>query len=527
MTLHRAAHPTLLTGATIAALLAGGAAAEPPAEPFALTPSNAPGLTTGYLQPQGTNQARIGTRQPTESQAGTGTQVYDGGITFRGYWPYQLGFDATVFDDPPNQPINGSTANLTLGSFEIDGKYVLFETPRMGVAIEGSLAYLRYDVEDGESEGLVGGTLALPATYRLTDRIFLNGEIGVTALPDEIGDNPGFGTRGFAAIGLGFQPTDRLFLYGSVKALFRNDEAGPEGDEDTLYTLGARYALTPQLAANAYLTNGYADTPVLDDLGFFLDRDETVFGAALTYVPSGQRFNIPRYGSDVPAVDRELVFGDGITLMGPQTIGSNEMRVELGGGSSGNARLATYISPDPDFQVEAIFEDYALDETSGFRNEEIEDKRYSVGIRYQALSEAEGDPVSLGARVLFGRDFEEPTVGVLFAEGSLRKELGQRVELTLNPKAATYGDEELYAGGLGVGYDVSERLQLIGEAIFGGSDLDEPVYAVGLRRSFPEALSAIDIYATNASGRSGIGSMLAGEPQIGFTLTWQPPFRAF
>ena len=523
------ARTLLLAGTAFAALIPGPGQAEPPAEPFALTPPDLPGMSTGYLQPEATNEARIGTRQALDDdEVGTGVQTYDGALSFRGYWPYQLGLSLSAFDDPLAEPFEGNDRNFTLGSIGLDGKYRLYETDRLGVAVEGSVAYLKYGFDGAEEkEDLVAATLALPATYRLSPTLFVNGEIGLTTFPDEAQELPAPGTRSFVALGAGWQPTNRITVFGSAKAILREDDDGPESDDNLIYTAGARYALTPQVAATGYVTNGLADTPVLDDLTYFPSRDELVFGAALTFVPSGKRFNIPRYGDvDVAAVDRTIVFGDGVTLMGPETIGSNELRLNISAGTSGDNRLFAAISPDPDFQIELFLENYALDEGTRFRTEEDEDTRYGFGARYQALSEAEGDMASLGGRVILGRDIEEPTLGVVFAEAALAKQLTPQFELTANPKLAAYTGEEVYAFGLGAEYAISDRLHAVAEASFVNDDRDG-IWAVGLRHTFPEALTAIDVYATNAAGRTGVGSMLAGETQIGASFIWQTPFRVF
>ncbi|QFU10072.1 hypothetical protein PARPLA_00363 [Rhodobacteraceae bacterium THAF1] len=511
--------------ATIA-LMTGQAMAETPAEPFALVPTNVPGMSTGYLQPQATNRLVIGTRQPEGQGSGTGTQVYDGTVSARGYWPFQLGFSGSVFDDPLGEPFLGRAQNFSLGAAGLNMKYRLVETSRYAMAIEGNVTYFRYGFDGSEKEDVVGATLSLPGTYRLTDRVFANGELGYTSLPDEIQGLPALGDRGFVALGLGWQPSDRFLFWGSAKKLFREIDDGIEGDEDTILTLGAQYALTPQLAASVFVTNGYSDTPLLDDVTAFTASDDVVYGASLSLIPSGKRFNIPRYGTKVAASDKVLTFGDGITLIGPATIGSNEARFSASYGSSGNARIEAFISPDPDFQVEFTFEDYALEDAEEFRAEAEEDVRYGVGVRYQAMAEAEGDPFSLGARVMFGRDFSAPTVGVFFAEAAVRKDLGERADVTLNPKAAVFGDEELYGAGIGLGFDLTDRVKLLSEVTFRDSGADD-IYAFGLRRTFREAISAIDIYATNASGRSGIGSLVAGETQVGVTFTYQPPVSGF
>lgn len=497
--------------------------------PFSQMPASLPGLATGWLQPRATNWAELGTRQTgAPDGGGTGTQVYDWSLGFRGNWPFQVGLSFHVFDDIPNSPLLGSGDKITFGSASVDGKYALYTQDRLTVAVEGSLGYMSYRNGFDETETFVGATLSVPMSYQLTPSLAAHGELGVTTLPEQIAGQEGFGNRAFAALGMNWQASDRMTFYGSTKALLRETDTGIEGDESTLYTLGARAALTPQVAATVFATNAYSDSPILDDVAFFPGQGDTTFGAALTYVPSNKRFNMARYGApNVAAADKDLIFGDGITMMGPATIGSNELRASLSYGAADNPALSLYVSPDPDFQIEFIFENYALQDGNPFRTKAAEDTRYSTGVRYQALSEAEGDSFSLGARLALGRDIEKPTAGVAFAEAALRKTWGQGLDVTLAPRAAAEGDSRFYAAGLGVGWTPAENIQLRGEYSLTGGDAADDVWALSVQRSFPKSISAVNVFVTNASGRSGVGSMLSGETQVGVTLTWQPPFGLF
>lgn len=497
--------------------------------PFSQMPTRLHGLSTGWLQPAATNSAELGTRQTgAPDGGGTGTQVYDGSLGFRGNWPFQLGLSFHVFDDIPNRPVLGSSSKISFGSASVDGKYALYERDRLAVAVKGSLGYMIYRNGFDETDSFVGATLSIPASYRLTPTVAAHGEIGVTILPDRIAGQDGLGNRAFASLGLSWQAHDRVTLYGNAKALLREINTGIEGDEDRLFTFGARVALTPQVAATAFATNVYSVSPMLDDVAFFPGQADTTFGAALTYVPSNKRFNMARYGTpDVAAADKVLTFGDGITMMGPATIGSNELRASLSYGAADNPGLSFFVSPDPDFQIEVIFEDYALPDGNPFRTEVAEDTRYSVGVRYQAMSEAEGDPVSLGARLALGRDFEKPTAGVAYAEAALRKTLNPGIEVTFAPRIAAEGTSRFYAAGLGLGWTPIQNIQVLGEYSLTGGDAAGDVWAVSLQRSFPNSVSAINVFVTNAAGRSGMGSMLSGETQVGLALTWQPPFGLF
>lgn len=138
--------------------------------------------------------------------------------------------------------------------------------------MEGSLGYMSYRNGFDETETFVGAMLSVPISYQLTPSIAAHGELGVTTLPEQIAGREGFGNRAFAALGMNWQANDRMTFYGSAKALLRETDTGIEGDESTLYTLGARAALTPQVAATVFATNAYSDSPILDDVAFFRGR---------------------------------------------------------------------------------------------------------------------------------------------------------------------------------------------------------------------------------------------------------------
>jgi hypothetical protein len=70
----------------------------------------------------------------------------------------------------------------------------------------------------------------------------------------------------------------------------------------------------------------------------------------------------------------------------------------------------------------------------------------------------------------------------------------------------------------------AQDIQLTGKYNLTEGKATDDVWAISLQRSFSKMLSALNVFATNAAGRSGVGAMLSGKIQVGVTLTWQPCF---
>lgn len=528
------ARRALTTALSALALSASGQAMAEDRYPFADLPESFVGMMNGNLQPKSTLRPYVGSAQtaPSVSGGGTGRQVYFGGWRYRGQGDWQLGWNTSIYDDPPAAAIHGRTENITQLSMGLDFKYQLMQTERLSASVfaGGEFNYYRSGaaLAAGDKPQFFSGTLSLPVTYQLSDDLWVSGEVGYTHAGKTVEGETGFGGRAFASVGAAYRLSDRIFTYGSAKVLKRGISNGidaqDQGGKSYLYTLGGQYTLTPQSAINVYVTNAYSPLPVGDDWLFYPDKVNPVFGLLLTYIPSGKGVG-ETATTFRPATRSEPVekrFSDGFTITSPHTLASDRFHARLSYGAQGQKELALFHTIDPDFQFELAFEDFALGTGSNFRNETAEDTRFFVGGRWQAMDEAYGHPFSLGFRVFAGRDIKKPTVGVIYAEGSASKRFGD-AEFTVNPRLAAFG-KELRAGlGLGVSYDFTDSLTAIAELTpLRG---DKPVWAFGIRKSFEQAPFTLDLYTTNAAGLNGIGSLLSNDkPQIGVSIHWETGF---
>lgn len=504
---------------------------------FTSLPSSVFGLTHGTLIPQNTFQSFVGSTQTTRgtSDGQTGRQVYYGGFRYRELGPWEFGANLSVFDDSPANAINGSLDTLTYVGLGLDLKYQFHNDDRLSAAIVGGVEAAYYSrgaglttqssVPDEDKDRFIAATVSVPVTYRLSDPLWITGELGYTHAASTVAGQRGFGGRAFASVGLTYQANSRLYYYGAVKAIARQTDNGidaqDQGGSDYIYTLGAQYALTPQTAVNVYVTNAFSPSATGDDLLFFPDKSEPVFGLMLSYVPSGRgtRDTAATFRTASRANGDASRFADGFTIKGPHTLAADRVHTRLSYGSAGQSELAFYYAPDPDFQFEFSLENFALEAGSNFRSEAEEDLRFMIGGRWQAMDEAYGQPFNLGFGLAASRDIEKPSIGSIFLEASASKTLN-RSEVVLNARSAIYSSETLAGAGVLFSYDFSDTTTAIAE--YTALQDDKPVWALGLRHSPRNLPFSVDLYSTNAAGLNGIGSLLSNDdPQFGISLHWE------
>lgn len=518
-------------------LLHAGTAVAEEISAIAQLPDSFVGMTNGTLQPKNTFQPYIGSAQTSPASSGgqTGRQVYYGGLRYRGSGPWQIGASVAIFDDVPAMPINGSNKSVTYVGTGLDLKYQLYETSRLSAALligveaayysRGGGLSSQSSVSPGDKDRFLASTLSFPITYQLNDRFWVTGEVGYTHAATTVAGETGFGGRAFASAGAAYRVSDRFFAYGAIKGLARQISGGIDapkpGNMNYLYTLGGQFALTPQSALNFYVTNAFSPTPTGDDFLFFPHKDKPVFGARLTYTPSGKGVGegAVTFRPAMRVNEKSTRFADGFTINAPHTLASDRIHTRLSYGSADHSALSVYYTTDPDFQIEFSVENYALGSGTNFRLAAEEDLRFFIGGRWQAMDEAYGHPFNLGFGMSAGRDFKEPSVGSLFAYATASKSFGWG-EAALNARSAVYASETLAGVGVSLTRNFGESFSVIGE--YTAAMNDQPVWAFGLRHSAKSLPFSIDLYSTNAAGINGLGSLLSNDkPRVGISISWE------
>ncbi|AQZ51305.1 hypothetical protein Mame_01964 [Martelella mediterranea DSM 17316] len=500
--------------------------------PIEMMASNYSSFETGYLLPRGAVYLQVGSDQTTAG-SGTGTEVY----TLRGDWAVadwlQVSAFGHAFDDPPLCGTSACADNLTFLAGGGGLKLGLVESYGLSIAASGSLEtlYLSGDLYGNEANGNweMAGSLQLPMSLTVTDSLRFHLTPGVSFLPETVNGVPYYGTIPYVGAGLTWQPITGLQSYATVMLPYGTDGnalSSSGGYEVTpVWLAGVKLAVTPKAAVDIFATNGWGQTPATSILAF-PGNDEIAYGIRLSYTPwvgvATRDVYFDSYRVDmlspVTQLEQARQF-DGLTLTSANTLTPHRILAEAGIGSRDFMDVHLGFSPDQDLQLDAIFSQYpgggmAGDAVSPWGDEWA----YMAGGKLRLMDQNYGDLFSLAGQVLAGRDFNEPTTGIIYASLPASLDLSDAVSVAVEPKFAAYGDERLKAIGGGVTVRPLRDLALIGEvtAVLDGGD---PVWAGGARYALPNTPFSADAYVTNATGLHGVGTMLAqDEARYGLTL---------
>ena len=269
--------------------------------------------------------------------------------------------------------------------------------------------------------------------------------------------------------------------------------------------------MTPKVAIDLYATNGIGATPATSILSFFPEGDEPLFGARVVWTPGRGTGYRPSYLDLGPIDPRERALQqDGFTLGSADT---HEPGTVFGAGWYGSGETygaGAILALEQGAQFEGYIEKFSNDGSVPVALVPSSSERYQLGAKLRFLDQNNGDPFSLSGRILGGREIGTgtPGPGVLFLEAAASMKVTPRVALTVNPKLAAFGNTEVYGLGFGVNFEAMPGLQVIGEVtpVEGGNGT---VWATGLRYSLADSGFSIDANATNAIGRTGLGTVIA------------------
>lgn len=479
-------------------------------------------------------QFSLGFHQPlSDETAGTGSQVY----YLQGAWglsdDLQLGLAGQVYDDPPTEPIAGMSPNITLLSFAPSFKYRLAKKDELTIALQGSVEWFSFASDLFGTEDSGGGTLIgslqVPVTLAVSDDLQVHLTPGISFFPETLNDNEFYDTIFTLGTGFSWQATEQWFIYSALNLPIGgsggNAIATDQSFENQLvWTLGTQYNVTPKVGVNLYATNGLGVTPATSVLTSIPEGSDPSIGVQLNYAPDNGLGYRSSFRDQPPVAlsqrDRQLLL-DGLTLATANVLEPGTIAITGSVGTDENYNLGLAYSPDDRLQFEVILEDYASDDSVSVDDTAGDSLRYMLGAKIQFLDQLRGDAVSLSGRILGGRDFDEDgTTGVIFAESPVTYQANDQIALFINPKLAAFGDETDVGVGVGVNYEVTPGLQLLGELtpVFGG---ERVVWSIGTRYKLPQDPLSFDLYGTNAIGRYGLGSLVGqSDPRLGVNINW-------
>lgn len=492
--------------------------------PIEMMASNYMTFETGYLQPRGSLFIQFGSHQSTAGAA-TGTQVYEGRVDWALADRWQVGAFTGIFDDPPLFcGLPGCNSNLTMLSSGATLKYQLSDQPRFAGAVAGSLEALYlagalYD-NDGDDSTHMVGSVQLPMSVLSGDALRLHLSPGLSILPDKINGVDYYGTIPWVGLGFTFAPVTGLQAYANINLPFadRGNVIAQDGRYKNVpvWTAGLRIGVTPKAAIDMFATNAWGASPATGILALSSDASDLAFGIRLDYTPfvgTARRdlyFDTYRASQLIPVTlrDQQLQV-DGFTLASAATYSPKTFVAEAGYGSQDAIGTRFFYAPDQDVQLEVHLVNNPASSPDSDAEQIWQDEwSYMIGGKLRLLDQNYGDLMSLAGRVLAGRDFKKPTVGVFYASMPTSFDFAPAFTLNIDPRGAVYHDETIWGIGTGINYDIIPGLQLIGEYTYvnGGGD---DIWAAGARYFFGKSGFSTDIYATNAATFDGPGTLTA------------------
>ncbi|WP_237741489.1 porin [Anabaena sp. PCC 7108] len=519
---------------------------EAPLSPLQEQPTKLHNLETANQLRKGAVQGEAGFLQvlPTDSSvSGTGLQTYQVDIDWGVTDNLQIGFTGDIFDDYAKCKTKGNCGDLTTVSYGTKLKYRLINEERWAVGVMGTAQLLNLTAASGIFDNPAPnsskknlfvvrpvGALQFPATYKASRNLQLHLTPGVVFFPETIKGADFFGT--FFNIGTGFswQSSERLNLFGNIQV-----PLGPGGNtfnskdrsisRQLLWTVGVDYAVNPRMGAEVYATNSYGTTPTTGLLAFLPDGDELQVGIRFKHVIDfGQGYaanfdNRPQ--APLSYRDQTLLF-DGFTLASAKTLPTGKFQVRGGLGTHGSSSFALAYGLTNDAQLELIVDQFGASDRIPAKDVSGPGVKIGGVMKLRFLDQARGDLLSLGFKLagISETTFKgQSLTGSLYTEIPISYQLSPQTAISINPKGGFFGKVSRIGVGIGINQALSDKLQLIGEytpILNDGKD----VWSTGLR-FLPNAGLAFDVFASNAIGQGGLGTVTA-EPDtnFGFSINW-------
>lgn len=511
--------------------------------PLQTPPSQLHNLETGNQLRQGDVQIEGGFLQvlPTDnSVVGTGLQTYhlniDWGITDN----LQIGFTGDIFDDYLKCPVRSECSYFTTVSYGTKLKYQVVNNNRWAIGVAGTVQLLHISANTGVFNNSPNqaffvarpvGALQLPITYKASPNLQIHLTPGVVFFPDKVAGGDFFGT--FFNIGTGFswQTSKRVNLFANIQT-----PLGPGGNtfiaknrsitSKLLWTVGIDYALNPKMGAEVYATNSYGATPTTGLLSFIPDGEDLLLGVRFKHaIDFGQGYAANFTNSPpIPLSDRNrsLLF-DGLILSSANTLPTGQFQFRGGFGTGGSSSFALAYGLTDDSQLELTVDQFASSDR--FSEQDISGPGVKIGgaMKLKFLDQIRGDGLTLSLKLAGISETELQGGGIngtLYVELPIAYQINSQTALSINPKAALFADTQRIGLGIGINQAIGDNLQLIGEytPVLDGK---QSTWSTGLR-FLPSSGFGLDLFAGNAIGQSGLGTLTA-EPDgtnFGISVNW-------
>jgi hypothetical protein len=381
----------------------------------------------------------------------------------------------------------------------------------------------------------VVGSLSLPLRWNPVPRWQLALTPAVAFLPATQSGGSFYGTNVSVGVGSTYRIGDQLDLFTS--AVLPLGPGNNAFDASLTYkrvpilSVGATYAVNPRIALEAAVTNGYGLTPATAVLALPSAPNEALLSGRFIYNPGAPDSPRPSF---TPR-QRSLTLG-GLSVSTALLPPDGTTQLWFNGDSLGNVLGSTAYSVSNDFAFEVSGGTYgdagstatgATGSAAAFVNTYLGPGNVNVRLGGKAMvfRPIPGLPIWAAGRITVGRNFVSSSYqGYLFFETVNTWEATPWLAFNLNPKLAWSGLGTPWGVGLSANIQLGRSFQLIPEVnavatSVGGSNGTNGSLAL---RWLANERTAVDLYASNASGMVDMGQLLGtAEVRIGGKVTVQ------
>ena len=364
------------------------------------------------------------------------------------------------------------------------------------------------------------GSISTPLTYKVGKNANLTIAPRMSFLPKNIGTSllsENFYHNNFSlGFGIDLKLSKEFYLLSSYTLPmgpgYNSFDNNLNFSRNNIYSFGFKWDPTPRLGITAGITNSFGDTPATGHLT----------------IPSG---NIPLYSFklklnsgyfDPPrrafnSREQSLLHkGHSVNNSLIPKQGKNQINLNID--DKGNYFGFYGYSFSDLFQIEianiGAFNNINLnknDEFKTLKNTYMGRQNFNnrFGGTLNLLSPSKGDPFSLSKRITLGRD-QKSNQGYLFSEFLSTFKLNPKTALNINPKLSWSGIKTISGLGLGINYQVTNKIQLIPELNFSFSS-NNYLNSTLIFRYIPSKNKCFDIYLSNAEGPQDLSQLLKSE----------------
>ncbi len=384
---------------------------------------------------------------------------------------------------------------------------------RNGDGVNGNIFDSR---EVGLSSRNLIGSLKVPISREINDKLDLHFLVGGSFLPKRIGDVSNqdnfYGNNLYLGSGLSWKAKQDLTYSGSIVMPFGPGDNSFNSEKYfnkvAIYNFGINYDLNPKIGIEGRITNSFGATPSTSILTI-PSANKVLYFAGLSYKP----FAIDSPQAKLSARQTQLSFSGltvGSALIAPRPKSVYSVNID----SKGNLFGVISKSLSNSFQLDLVNfgsfnnqDTFSIDDNS-FAETYISNGNYNtrLGGKFVLMSPLRKGSTWLSSRISLGRN-QKNKQGYLFHEWINTYEINKKLSINLNPKMALSGLGSLYSFGISSNIHISDLYQLIPELNISLSKFSETNGSLSLRRVLGSNFY-VDLYLSSAAGIQDLGQLL-------------------